>query len=59
MTPEVAPPTGPEGDNETQSRVNTSPTGYCVPLRTPRVFLVTQDFLEIHAYPEVIGLRPR
>jgi hypothetical protein len=34
-TPEVAPPTGPEGDNQTQSRINTSPTGYCVPIRSP------------------------
>jgi hypothetical protein len=31
MTPEVAPPTGPEGDNQTQSRINTSPTGGCIP----------------------------
>ena len=31
MTPEVAPPTGPEGDDQTQSRINTSPTGGCIP----------------------------
>ena len=30
-TPEVAPPTGQEGDNQTQSRINTSPTGGCIP----------------------------
>jgi hypothetical protein len=30
-TPEVAPPTGPEAGNEKQSRINTSPTGGCIP----------------------------
>ena len=35
MNPEVAPLTGPEDESKTQERINTSPTGYCVPFRTP------------------------
>ena len=31
VTPEVAPPTAPEADEGTQSRIPTSPTGSCVP----------------------------